>query len=167
MLKETISFACLTISDTRTQSTDISGKWLIDTVTGQGNECVDYAIARDNCYQIRMIISKWIFDDKINIILTTGGTGFSPTDVSVKAIPPLFDQEIRGFGELFRHYSLLEIGSSAIQSNAIAGIANATLIFCLPGSTNACKTAWNHILNEQLNPSHKPCNFFSHKKHIK
>lgn len=151
--------AVLTVSDTRTPATDTSGNWLAETLARAGHECVARAIVPDNVYQIRKILSDWIADERVQVVLTTGGTGFSHRDATPEAVTPLFDQIIDGFGELFRQISYTEIGSSTIQSQAVAGTANGTLIFCLPGSTNACQTAWNGILREQFDIKHKPCNF--------
>jgi molybdenum cofactor biosynthesis protein B len=110
---------------------------------------------------MRAVVSNWIADKEIHVVLITGGTGLYNRDSTPEAMTPLFDKTIEGFGELFRQISYDEIGTSTIQSRAIAGLANQTLIFCLPGSTGACKTAWNGILEEQLNASHRPCNFVS------
>lgn len=151
--------AVLTISDTRTSATDTSGNWLAETLARAGHVCVARQIVPDNVYQIRKVISDWIADDNVQIILTTGGTGFSHRDSTPEAVRPLFDQTIDGFGELFRQISYAEIGTSTIQSRAVAGTANGTLIFCLPGSTHACQTAWDGILREQFDVNHKPCNF--------
>ncbi len=151
--------AILTVSDTRTAGTDTSGNWLAETLAQAGHECVARYIAKDNRYEIRKILSDWIVNDDIQVIITTGGTGFAARDSTPEAVLPLLDQEIEGFGELFRQISFAEIGSSTIQSRALAGIANNKLIFCLPGSTNACRTAWDGILREQLDSNHLPCNF--------
>ncbi len=158
-MSRSLKCAILTVSDTRTAGTDTSGNWLAETIAQAGHECVARYISKDNPYQIRKILSDWIFDERIQIIITTGGTGFSARDSTPEAVRPLLDQEIEGFGELFRQISFAEIGSSTIQSRALAGIANNTLIFCLPGSTNACRTAWEGILREQLDSEHQPCNF--------
>ncbi|GAC1380227.1 MAG: hypothetical protein NVS3B3_22780 [Aquirhabdus sp.] len=119
---------------------------------------------KDDIYQLRAVVSKWIASSDIQVVITTGGTGFSGRDSTPEALAPLFDKEVEGFGELFRHYSLLEIGTSTLQSRALAGMANRTLVFCGPGSTGACKTAWTTILESQLNSETKPCNFVSHVK---
>jgi molybdenum cofactor biosynthesis protein B len=114
---------------------------------------------RDNIYQIRAILSGWIADEALDAVLVTGGTGFSGRDSTPEAVRPLFDKDIAGFGEVFRALSYAEIGSSTVQSRALAGFANNTVIFCMPGSTGACKTAWNGLIREQLDSSHRPCNF--------
>lgn len=156
-----LNCAVLTISDTRSASNDSSGDYLVDSVVAAGHRCEKRAISAGNPYQIRKIISDWIADDTIHVILTNGGTGFSHQKSTVAAITPLLDQTITGFGELFRHLSYLEIGTSTLQSDALAGSANNTLLFCMPGSTNACKTAWDGIIKEQLDSRHGPCNFGS------
>lgn len=157
-----LNCAVLTISDSRTADNDTSGDYLVQSLTEAGHRCVDRAICSGNMYQLRKIISAWIADEDIQIVLTNGGTGFSHQKSTAAAIEPLLDTTLVGFGELFRHLSYLEIGTSTLQSDAFAGAANNTLIFCMPGSTNACRTAWEGILKEQLNSHHKPCNFASH-----
>ena len=122
----------------------------------------DRALVKDDIYQQRAIVSQWIANKNIQVILITGGTGFTHRDSTPEAISVLFDKEVPGFGELFRHISYQEIGTSTIQSRAIAGFANDTVIFCLPGSTGACKTAWEKIISSQLNADFKPCNFVKH-----
>ena len=113
----------------------------------------------DDVYQLRAIVSQWIADPEVEVILTTGGTGFSGRDSTPEALAPLFDKTIDGFGEVFRALSHIEIGSSTVQSRALAGLANGTVIFCMPGSTGACRTAWEGVLRDQLDSEHKPCNF--------
>lgn len=151
--------AVLTVSDTRNDETDTSGKYLVDALQAAGHVLADKKIVRDDIYQIRAVLSSWIADDQVKAVLITGGTGFSGRDSTPEAVLPLFDKVIDGFGEIFRAYSLQEIGSSTIQSRAIAGLANNTVIFCMPGSTGACKTAWVNIIREQLDSAHRPCNF--------
>lgn len=158
----TLSCAVLTISDTRGADNDTSGDYLAESLRAAGHHCVQRAITPGNLYQIRKILSDWIADDSIQVILTNGGTGFSHNKSTAAAIAPLLDQTISGFGELFRHLSFLEIGSSTLQSDAFAGAANNTLIFCMPGSTGACQTAWEGIIKEQLDSTHRPCNFGTH-----
>ena len=160
-IAEAISLACaiLTVSDRRTAGDDTSGNLLAEQVAQAGHVCAWREIVRDDIYQIRRVISDWIADPQVQVILTTGGTGFSHKDSVPKALMPLFDKEIDGFGELFRQFSLEEIGSSTIQSRALAGYANDTVIFCMPGSTHACEMAWTRIIREQLDSRHKPCNF--------
>jgi molybdenum cofactor biosynthesis protein B len=113
----------------------------------------------DDVYQLREVLSRWIADPEVEVVLTTGGTGFSGRDSTPEAVVPLFDKVIEGFGEVFRALSLNEIGSSTIQSRAVAGMANGTVIFCVPGSTGACRTAWEGVLRDQLDSEHRPCNF--------
>lgn len=157
-----LNCAVLTISDTRNADNDTSGDYLRDSLVAAGHRCLERAISSGNLYHIRKVISDWIADERINVILTNGGTGFSHNKSTAAAIMPLLDTNIAGFGELFRHLSWLEIGSSTLQSDAFAGAANETLIFCMPGSTGACKTAWEKIIREQLDSTHPPCNFATH-----
>lgn len=151
--------AVLTVSDTRTPDNDTSGDALVNHLQAAGHALAERKIVKDDVYQIRAIISQWIADASISAIITTGGTGFSGRDSTPEAIAPLFDKNIEGFGELFRAVSYEEIGSSTIQSRALAGLANNTVIFCVPGSTGACHTAWEKIIKEQLDSRHRPCNF--------
>jgi len=159
-----LNIVILTVSDTRELATDTSGQYLCDALTESGHVLADRAIVKDDIYQLRAVVSKWIASNDIQVVITTGGTGFSGRDSTPEALAPLFDKEVEGFGELFRHYSLLEIGTSTLQSRALAGMANRTLVFCVPGSTGACKTAWTTILESQLNSDTKPCNFVNHVK---
>ncbi|WP_448214143.1 molybdenum cofactor biosynthesis protein B [Colwellia sp. MEBiC06753] len=161
-----LNIAVLTVSDTRDEATDTSGQTLVERVGQAGHQVIDKMIVKDDVYQLRAIVSKWIASDNVQVILTTGGTGFTARDNTPEALLPLFDKNIEGFGETFRHISLGEIGTSTIQSRALAGMANGTVIFCMPGSTNACKTAWDKIIQQQLDASHKPCNFAPHLKLI-
>lgn len=151
--------AVLTVSDTRTLDTDTSGAFLEEALLAAGHEVIDRQIVVDDIYQVRAIVSCWIADADVEVILTTGGTGFSGRDSTPEALSPLFDKTIDGFGELFRALSLTEIGSSTVQSRALAGLANGTVIFCMPGSTGACRTAWDGVLRDQLDSEHRPCNF--------
>ncbi len=159
MSKKSLSCAVLTISDTRTAGDDTAGNWLAESLAHAGHDCRKRDIVKADIHQIRRVLSDWIADATIQVILTTGGTGFSPRDNTPAAVTPLLDRNIDGFGELFRQVSFEAIGSSTIQSRALGGIANDTLIFCLPGSNNACRTAWERILLEQLDSEHEPCNF--------
>ena len=138
---------------------DQSGSTLEQLATSAGHSVTDRQLVKDNIYAIRSTASQWIANDNIQVIITTGGTGFTGRDSTPEALEPLFDKTIDGFGELFRQISFKEIGSSTIQSRAIAGIANGTLIFSLPGSSNAVETAWQQILKNQLDIEFKPCNF--------
>lgn len=157
-----LNIAILTISDTRTLETDTSGDYLYEQAQVAGHQVLDRQICLDDIYMIRALVSDWIANKSIHVILTTGGTGFSGRDSTPEALMPLFDKQIEGFGELFRHISLNDIGTSTVQSRALAGLANNTVIFCLPGSTGACRTGWEGILSEQLDSTHRPCNFVSH-----
>jgi len=155
----TLKTAVLTVSDTRTVDTDTSGAFLEEALLAAGHEVVDRQIVIDDVYQLRAIVSRWIADAGVEVILTTGGTGFSGRDSTPEALSPLFDKTIDGFGEVFRALSLTEIGSSTVQSRALAGLANGTVIFCMPGSTGACRTAWEGVLKDQLDSEHRPRNF--------
>lgn len=154
-----LTAAVLTVSDTRTLENDTSGAFLEEALRAAGHEVVDRQIVIDDIYKLRAVLSRWIADPGVEVILTTGGTGFSGRDSTPEAVAPLFDKVIEGFGEVFRALSLNEIGSSTIQSRALAGIANGTVIFCMPGSTGACRTAWEGVLRDQLDSEHRPCNF--------
>lgn len=154
-----LSVAILTVSDTRTFKTDKSGDYLAEGVESEGLKLVERKITTDDIYQIRAVLSNWIADKSVNAVLITGGTGFYGRDSTPEAVMPLFDKVADGFGELFRQISFEEIGSSTIQSRALAGFSNNTIIFCIPGSTGACKTAWEKIIKQQLNADFKPCNF--------
>jgi molybdenum cofactor biosynthesis protein B len=159
MTNTSLNIAVLTISDTRTQANDTSGDLLTNNAIAANHVVAARTIIKDDVYQIRAVISKWVANPTIQVIVCTGGTGFSGRDSTPEAVTPLFDKTIDGFGELFRQISYAEIGSSTIQSRCIGGLANNTLIFCLPGSNNACKTGWDKILHQQLDSNHKPCNY--------
>lgn len=156
---EPLNICVLTVSDTRTIATDTSGQKLQDLLSAAGHNLYDRKLVTDDIYQIRAVVSQWIVDAQAQVMLITGGTGFAGRDSTIEAVAPLFDKTVVGFGELFRQISYTEIGTSTIQSRATAGFANRTLIFCLPGSTGACTTAWEKIIAEQLDSRHKPCNF--------
>ncbi|WP_226643614.1 molybdenum cofactor biosynthesis protein B [Microbulbifer variabilis] len=157
-----LNIAVLTVSDTRNEQTDTSGQYLAEALKTAGHQLADKRITPDDIYQLRAVVSAWIADPNVQVVLVTGGTGFTQRDSTPEALSPLFDKTVDGFGELFRHISLEDIGSSTIQSRAFAGLANRTLICCMPGSTGACRTAWEGILLEQLDARHKPCNFIPH-----
>lgn len=157
-----LNMAVLTVSDTRTPETDTSGQLLVDRLSGAGHLLRERRLLPDELYQVRAQVAQWIADAAIQVILVTGGTGFTPRDNTPEAVTCLLDRHIEGFGELFRQISWQEIGTSTIQSRAFAGMANHTLVCCLPGSTNACRTAWDGILATQLDARHGPCNFVSH-----
>jgi len=154
-----LRIAVLTVSDTRTEETDKSGRILKEAAEAAGHRVVEKAIVRDDIYQMRAIFSRWIADPEVEVIISTGGTGITGRDSTPEAVAPLIEKPIEGFGELFRLVSMEEIGASAIQSRAIAGLTNQTLIFCLPGSTGACRTGWDRILKAQLDHQTRPCNF--------
>ncbi|EMH4131727.1 TPA: molybdenum cofactor biosynthesis protein B [Serratia marcescens] len=156
--------AILTVSDSRGAAEDTSGQYLQDAAQEAGHQVVDRAIVKDDIYQIRARVSAWIADDNVQAVLITGGTGFTARDNTPEALLPLFDREVEGFGELFRMMSYEEIGTATIQSRALAGLANRTVIFAMPGSTRACRTAWERIIEEQLDARHRPCNFQPHLK---
>jgi len=153
-----LKVAVLTISDSRTVETDTSGDFLADALTSAGHLLTDRALIPDDIYAIRAVLSSWIADSEINACLLTGGTGFSGRDSTPEAVSPLLDKEIVGFGEMFRALSYAEISSSTIQSRALAGLANRTAVFCMPGSTGACRTAWVGLIKEQLDSTYAPCN---------
>lgn len=154
----TVAIAVLTLSDTRTLAEDSSGNFLVQAIASAGHSLVERALLPDNRYQIRAKISAWISDPAVDVIVCTGGTGFTGRDSTVEAIQPLLDKEMPGFGEVFRALSFAEIGSSALQSRAFAGVANATFIFALPGSSGACRLAWHQLISMQLDARVKPCN---------
>lgn len=156
--------AILTVSDSHGAAEDTSGQYLQDAAQEAGHQVVDRAIVKDDIYQIRARVSAWIADDNVQAVLITGGTGFTARDNTPEALLPLFDREVEGFGELFRMVSYEEIGTATIQSRALAGLANRTVIFAMPGSTRACRTAWERIIEEQLDARHRPCNFQPHLK---
>ena len=141
-----LNIAVLTVSDTRNEDTDTSGRALVERLVEAGHNLSEKAIVKDDVYQLRAIVSKWIASDDVQVVISTGGTGFTARDNTPEALMPLFDKHVEGFGETFRHISLSEIGTSTVQSRAFAGMANGTAVFCVPGSTNACKTAWDKLL---------------------
>ena len=156
---QALSLAVLTVSDTRTLEEDTSGQFLVDALTEFGHDLAARDIVKDDIYRIRAVISAWIADAAVDAVLVTGGTGFSGRDSTPEAVVPLFDKEIDGFGEVFRALSFQTIGSSTIQSRAVAGFANNTVIFCMPGSTGACRDAWEGVIRDQLDSTYRPCNF--------
>lgn len=157
-----LNIAVLTVSDTRTLETDTSGQYLVDQIQSEGHTLVDRKIMQDNLYQVRAQVAQWIADDQTQAVLITGGTGFTERDSTPEAVSCLMDRIIDGFGELFRQISYQDIGTSTIQSRAFAGLANRTLVCCMPGSTNACRTAWEGILKPQLDARQGPCNLVAH-----
>ncbi|WP_370242813.1 molybdenum cofactor biosynthesis protein B [Marisediminitalea sp.] len=159
-----VNIAILTVSDTRTLDTDTSGQYLQEAVEADGHKVIARELVADDIYRQRAVVSAWIADPAVEAVVVTGGTGFTGRDSTPEALRVLFDKEVDGFGELFRYLSYQEIGTSTVQSRAIAGFANRTVIFCLPGSTGACRTAWEGIIQSQLNSTHRPCNFVGHLK---
>ena len=151
--------AILTISDTRTLQDDKSGDLLQQFALADGHTVAERDLVRDDIYAIRAAVSNWIANTAINVVITTGGTGFTGRDSTPEALMPLFDKQIEGFGEIFRQLSYEEIGTSTIQSRAVGGLANGTLIFSLPGSSGAVTTGWRKILHNQLDINFRPCNF--------
>jgi len=153
-----LNIAVMTVSDTRTTATDKSGDALVQLLTEAGHRLAEKCIVPDDIYRIRAIVSRWIADADINAVITTGGTGITWRDRTPEAVSVLFDKQIDGFGEVFRAVSYEEINTSTIQSRAVAGVANATFIFCLPGSTGACRTGWGRLISHQLDYRTRPCN---------
>ncbi len=153
-----LDIAVLTVSDTRTEETNLSGKTLIERLTAAGHRLAEKRIAPDDIYRIRAVVSEWIADPGVQVVLTTGGTGVTGRDGTPEALSVLFDKTLDGFGEVFRAISYQEIKTSTIQSRAVAGVANGTYIFCLPGSSGACRTAWDNLIRDQLDYRTRPCN---------
>lgn len=151
--------AILTVSDTRTADTDSSGNYLAEAVQAAGHVLVEQRIEADDRYRLRAVLSAWIDRDDVDAVISNGGTGVTGRDITPEAVEVLFDKSIPGFGEVFRWLSLDDVGTSTVQSRALAGVANGTLIFCLPGSTGACRLGWEQILVKQLDAEHRPCNF--------
>jgi molybdenum cofactor biosynthesis protein B len=153
-----LNIAVLTVSDTRVEAEDTSGKALVERLTEAGHQLAEKAITPDDIYQIRAVISRWIADPAVHVVISTGGTGVTGRDGTPEAVQVLLDKEIEGFGEMFRMISFDEIKTSALQSRALAGVANGTYLFCLPGSSSACRTGWDSIIKDQLDHRTTPCN---------
>ena len=153
-----LTIAIMTVSDSRTEANDTSGDTLVKLLTEAGHTLVEKRIVADDIYRIRAVLSQWIAADSINAVITTGGTGITGRDSTPEAVKVLLDKEIEGFGEVFRAVSYEEIGTSTIASRAVSGVANATFVFCLPGSTGACRTGWGKIISHQLDFRTRPCN---------
>lgn len=153
-----LTLCVLTVSDTRTPDNDNSGDYLALSLGQAGHRLHEKRILKDNRYQVRALVANWIADETINGVIVTGGTGFTGRDSTPEAVLPLLDKEMPGFGEMFRAISFEEIGASTMQSRAFAGLSNNTFVFCLPGSTSACRTAWEKLIRAQLNATTKPCN---------
>ncbi|MBO9829314.1 molybdenum cofactor biosynthesis protein B [Xanthomonas sp. A2111] len=162
-----LNLCVLTVSDTRTLDQDSSGDYLIAALQGAGHRLHARALLPDDRYRMRATVSAWIADPQVDGILVTGGTGFTGRDSTPEALLPLLDKEMPGFGELFRAISVEEIGTSSLQSRAFAGLANATFLFCLPGSTSACRTAWERIIAAQLDARTRPCNLATLRPRLK
>lgn len=153
-----LAIAVLTVSDTRTVETDSSGASLVGNLEAAGHTLAAKTIVGDDVYAIRAIVSKWIADSAVDAVITTGGTGITGRDGTPEAVGVLLDKTIEGFGELFRTVSYGDIGTSSLQSRCLAGVANGTYVFCLPGSTNACETGWHKLIAAQLDYRTRPCN---------
>lgn len=153
-----VKIAVMTVSDSRTDETDTSGKVLVERLTGAGHKLAEKSIVPDDIYKIREVVSRWIAAEGVNAIITTGGTGMTGRDSTPEAVKPLLDKEIEGIGELFRWISYQDIKTSTVASRALGGVANGTFIFCLPGSTGACRTGWDDIIGPQLDYRNRPCN---------
>ena len=162
-----LNLCVLTVSDTRTLAEDSSGDYLVAALTEAGHQLAERALLPDDRYQLRALASKWIADPGIDGILVTGGTGFTGRDSTPEALLPLLDKQMPGFGELFRAISFDEIGTSTLQSRAFAGLANGTFLFALPGSTSACRTAWEKIIRAQLDARTRPCNLANLRPRLK
>lgn len=153
-----LRIAVLTVSDTRSDADDRSGAALLEDLMAAGHESAGKQIVPDDIYRIRAAVSNWIADPAVDAVITTGGTGLTGRDGTPEAVAVLLDKEIEGFGELFRAISYAEIGTSSLQSRCLAGVANGTFVFCVPGSTNACRTAWKSLIGPQLDSRTRPCN---------
>jgi molybdenum cofactor biosynthesis protein B len=154
-----VRIAVLTVSDTRDLDSDKSGATLVDRLEKAGHLLADRAIVKDDVAAIRATLERWIADPQVDVVISTGGTGVTGRDVTPEAFKGVCEKEIPGFGELFRQLSFAKIGTSTIQSRAMAGVARGTYLFALPGSTGACKDGWDDILVWQLDNRHRPCNF--------
>ncbi|ATD67061.1 MULTISPECIES: molybdenum cofactor biosynthesis protein B [Luteimonas] len=162
-----LQICVLTVSDSRSLETDSSGDYLVEALTGAGHQIAERALLPDDRYAMRALVSKWIADSAIDGVIVTGGTGFTGRDSTPEALLPLLDKQMPGFGELFRAISFDEIGTSSLQSRAFAGLANATFLFALPGSTSACRTAWEKIIHQQLDARTRPCNLATIRPRLK
>lgn len=153
-----VGIAVLTVSDSRDEQTDKSGRLLVERLTRAGHRLAEKRIVPDDVYRIRSVVSGWIVDPEVNVVITTGGTGITGRDGTPEAVRPLLDKILDGFGEMFRSISYTEIGTSTLQSRALAGVANGTYVFCVPGSSGACATAWDKLIEAQLDLRTRPCN---------
>lgn len=161
-----LALCVLTVSDTRTRDDDTSGDALVEALESAGHHLFQRALLPDDRYLLRALVSQWIADARVDGVLVTGGTGFTGRDSTPEALAPLLDKEMPGFGELFRAISVDEIGTASLQSRAFAGLANGTFVFCLPGSTSACRTAWDGIIRAQLDARTRPCNLATLKPRL-
>lgn len=162
-----LTLCVLTVSDSRTPADDSSGDYLAAALTDAGHVLAERALLPDDRYALRAVVSRWIADAAIDGVLVTGGTGFTGRDSTPEALLPLLDKQMMGFGELFRAISFDEIGTSSLQSRAFAGLANGTFLFALPGSTSACRTAWDRIIRAQLDARTRPCNLATLRPRLK
>jgi len=153
-----VGIAVLTISDSRDEQSDKSGRLLVERLTSAGHRLAEKAIVPDDIYRIRAIVSRWIADPEVEVVITTGGTGVTGRDGTPEAVTPLLDKLLEGFGEMFRSISYADIRTSTLQSRALAGVANGTYVFCVPGSSGACATAWDTLIAAQLDARTRPCN---------
>ncbi len=153
-----VGFAVMTVSDTRDLRTDKTGPWLREQITEAGHAVISHDIVADEIPAIRALARDWLVDPQINAIIATGGTGLTGRDVTPEALRPLFDKEMDGFAAVYHQVSFRTVGVSTIQSRAVAGIANGTYVFAIPGSSGGCKDAWNHILKDEFDDGHRPCN---------
>ena len=156
---QAIRIAVLTVSDTRTEKDDKSGDLIASMLTEAGHVLADKQIVKDDVPALQAVIKGWIADENVDVVITTGGTGFTGRDVTPEAVKPLYDKEIEGFSTVFHMLSYEKVGTSTVQSRACAGLTGDTLIFSVPGSPGACKDAWKGILQYQLDIRHRPCNF--------
>ena len=162
-----LNLCVLTVSDTRSLADDKSGDYLVAALQGEGHHLAERDVLRDDRYQLRATVSRWIADRDVDGVLVTGGTGFTGRDSTPEALLPLLDKQMPGFGELFRALSFEEIGTASLQSRAFAGLANNTFVFCLPGSTSACRTGWEKIIRAQLDARTRPCNLATLRPRLK
>ena len=157
-IPQPVGFAVMTVSDTRDAASDKTGPWLREQIAGEGHAVIDHAIVPDDVGQIQAKLRGWIADPAVHAVIATGGTGLTGRDVTPEALRPLFDKEIDGFAAVFHQVSFRSVGVSTLQSRALAGIANGTYVFGIPGSSGGCKDAWNHVLRDEFDRNHKPCN---------
>ncbi len=154
-----LTITVIAVSDTRTLETDTGGALLKSLLEADGHSCAERVVVKDDVEQIRVALQRFVVDPKVDVVITTGGTGFSGRDVTPEAVEPLFDKRMEGFSVLFHQYSAMTVGTSSLQSRATAGLIGTTFVFCLPGSRGACRDAWEGILTHQLDYRHSPCNF--------